>query len=129
MTEPLSPAPEEEEIKTRTAVILGRTITMQEPSQLQASVIARSYRRAQRLIDILPPNAKLTTEQTLIVVDSMAKFLDVIGNLIVGQEDQDWVEDMMVQGKIRNWDDLGGLTDALIPEQEAPNRAARRGKR
>jgi hypothetical protein len=84
----------------------------------------------QRISEAVPKGGEYTDGQLRTVLDTIGQYLDVISGLIVEPDVEDWVEEQMLKGKLRRFEDLQPLFTAFVDKDEAakPNRAARRAK-
>jgi len=116
--------------KIKEITVFGRTFEVMEPSAIQFALIGRSYRRLQRISDAVPEGVGYTDAQLRTAIDTIGQYLDVVNGLVVDPEVQDWLEQQMLNGKIRNFNDVQPLFTAFVDEEPTkPNRAARRAKR
>lgn len=134
MTEPISPeAPADDATPVVTeCVLLGRTIKVSQPNSLQVTLMGRALDRGRRVqdhMDHLTP----TDDDAWALVRAIASILDVIEGLIVNPHDRNFVEEAMINGRIKSTYDMQPLLDAVMATAQVeaevkPNRAARRRK-
>lgn len=134
MTEPISPeAPAPDAIAAPAeCVLLGRTIKVNQPNALQVTLMGRALDRGRRVQDHMDHKAP-TDDDAWALVRAIGSILDVIEGLIVDQHDRNFVEDAMMDGRIKTIHEMQPLLDAVMATAEVeaevkPNRAARRRK-
>lgn len=112
-----------------------REVEMRAPTDGALVVLSRAFRNLPKIENA----AEMTQEQQNIVVRNLGTLGKIIEQMIVTQDDRDWLEDAMIEGSVSAGDvidsirvageKINGSSDTGPAKKAAPVRRARAGGR
>lgn len=86
----------------------GRDVEMRKPTDGALAVLARAFRGIPKIENV----AEITDEQRDRVIRNLGILGEVVDSMIVQEADKDWLDDVMISGKVSPEDVFAAITVA-----------------
>lgn len=124
-----------EKVTLPEVTILGRTVQFRQFNDTQLVLIHRMRQMLSGALGALPENPAPDAEVSDVHrramesgLDVMAKFLDMIGFMVVSDEDREWLTMQMLAGNL-DLDEISRFVPDLVGRDETPKKAAKKAVR
>ncbi len=124
-----------EKVTLPEVTILGRTVQFRQFNDTQLVLIHRMRQMLSGALGALPDNPTADAEVSDVHrramesgLDVMAKFLDMIGFMVVSDEDREWLTMQMLAGNL-DLDEISRFVPDLVGKDETPKKAAKKAVR
>jgi hypothetical protein len=124
-----------EKVTLPEVTILGRTVQFRQFNDTQLVLIHRMRQMLSGAMGALPDNPTPDMEVSDVHrramesgLDVVAKFLDMIGFMVVSDEDREWLTMQMLAGNL-DLEEIGRFVPDLVGKDETPKKAAKKAVR